>query len=76
MGRPKIPKWFTFQVIVTGWGKTSNNQVVSLRVFSDVLKQVKLPIANNLCTERNFRIDGTQICAGGDKGKLRPFKFL
>ena len=61
---------------MTGWGKTSNNQVVSLRVFSDVLKQVKLPIANNLCTEGNLKIDGTQICAGGDKGKLRPFKFL
>ena len=61
---------------MTGWGKTSNNQVVSLRVFSDVLKQVKLPIANNLCTEGNFKIDGTQICAGGDKGKLKPFKFL
>ena len=54
---------------MTGWGKTSNNQVGTLEVFSNVLKQVNLPIANNLCTEGNFKIDGTQICAGGAKGK-------
>ena len=54
---------------MTGWGKTSNNQVGTLKVFSNVLKQVTLPIASNLCKEGNFKIDETQICAGGVKGK-------
>lgn len=53
----------------TGWGKMSNNQDGSRFVFSNVLRQVVLPIANNLCTEYPFKIDSTQLCAGGKKGR-------
>ena len=54
--------------IVTGWGKMSNNQDSTRFVFSPILRQVRLPVANNLCTTPPFNIDDTQLCAGGKKG--------
>jgi len=55
--------------IVTGWGKMSNNQDSTRFVFSPILRQVRLPVANNLCTTPPFNIDDTQLCAGGKKGR-------
>ena len=55
---------------MTGWGKTNNNQKDSKRVFQKELKQVRLPIANSLCTKLSNEIDeSTQICAGGKRRK-------
>ena len=58
------------RTLVSGWGKTYNEQGKGeiIPVFSVKLKQVFLPIANNLCTEGNYKIDSTQLCAGGKKG--------
>ena len=55
---------------MTGWGKVYNNQKDSRRFFHRELKQVRLPIANSLCTKLSNAIDeSTQICAGGKRRK-------
>ena len=57
----------------------SNNQDSERPVFSPILRQVRLPVANNLCTTAPFDIDDTQLCAGGKKGNQniynRSFKY-
>jgi len=58
-----------YKTKATGWGKISNNQDSGRFVFSHILRQVQLPVANNLCTEYPFKIDSTQLCAGGKKGR-------
>ena len=67
-------KTFVSLSIVTGWGKISNNQNGARPVFSPVLRQVRLPVANNLCTTAPFNIDDTQLCAGGKKGNQNIYK--
>ena len=58
------------KVRVTGWGKTRAKQKTG-KVFSRVLQQLQLPIANNLCDKVSKDIDQSiQLCAGGKRSML------
>ena len=63
-------------VMVTGWGRTTNDATESQNIFlthkvsSPTLQKLKIPIANEKCSEEDFfTIDEKiQLCAGGKDG--------
>ena len=62
------------EVLVTGWGRITNNKKEGQdnfrrdRAGSDILKKVKVPIfKDSTCKSYNLDLD-KQICAGGRKG--------
>ena len=64
-------------VLITGWGRTTNDAIENQKTFlqhkvsSETLQKLKIPIANEKCTEDNlFTINKRiQLCAGGKDGK-------
>ena len=64
-------------VVVTGWGRTSNNfrreltLLIRRNVAKKELQYLKTKTANNLCKEKISQdLDTTKVlCAGGDKGE-------
>jgi hypothetical protein len=67
------------EVLVTGWGRITNNKKEGQdnfrrdRAGSDILKKVKVPIfKDSTCKSYNLDLD-KQICAGGRKG---VYKFI
>ena len=62
------------ETVVTGWGRTTNNQAAANAKFSrkgvlsTKLRYAKVPIANKKCGEFGINKD-LQICAGGQDGK-------
>ena len=62
------------EVLVTGWGRITNNKKEGQdnfrrdRAGSDILKKVKVPIfKDSTCKSYNLDLD-KQMCAGGRKG--------
>ena len=68
------------RVLVTGWGASTNvkrdvqGNLIKLGVSFPTLLQVTVPVANSKCAGDNvFSInEKLQICAGGEKGRLKP----
>ena len=65
------------EVLVTGWGRITNNKKEGQdnfrrdRAGSDILKKVKVPIfKDSTCKSYNLDLD-KQLCAGGRKGVYR-----